>query len=196
MTIKRVCGGFLVVALTGVLAGPAFAQTQTTPPTEAQLLQRAMQYPNDIGAMIDLAKFYVDQRRLEEASRMLARAIDHIRGEQARTSFNPTPSAVTADLEGLKLLRVGGAVREPRKIKDVAPVYPSIAQQAKVQGYVIVEAIIGPDGRVRRSQVIKSQPLLDQAALDAVNQWEYTPPTLDGAPIAVIMSVTVIFTLK
>ena len=90
----------------------------------------------------------------------------------------------------------GGNVREPKKTKDVAPVYPPIAQAAMVQGYVIAEVIIGPDGRVSDAKVIKSQALLDQAALDAVRQWEYAPPTLNGAPISVIMTVTVIFSLK
>jgi protein TonB len=65
-----------------------------------------------------------------------------------------------------------------------------------VSGYVIVETIIGPDGHVRDARVIKSHPLFDQAALDAVRQWQYAPPLLNGAPVAVIMSVTVIFSLK
>jgi periplasmic protein TonB len=78
----------------------------------------------------------------------------------------------------------------------VNPVYPPIAQSARVQGVVIVEAIIGPDGRVTEAKVLRSIPLLDAAALDAVKQWVYTPTLLNGVPVPVIMTVTVNFTLQ
>jgi len=61
-------------------------------------------------------------------------------------------------------------------------VYPSIAQSARVQGVVIVEATIGPDGKVSDARVLRSIPLLDQAALDAVRQWVFTPTLLNGVP--------------
>ncbi len=60
---------------------------------------------------------------------------------------------------------------------------------------VILEAVIGVDGKVTNAQVLRSIPLLDQAALDAVRQWQYTPTLLNGAPVPVIMTVTVTFTL-
>jgi protein TonB len=91
---------------------------------------------------------------------------------------------------------VGGNIRTPNKIKDVRPIYPSIAQSARVQGVVIIEAVIGPDGRVQDAKVLRSIPLLDAAALDAVKQWTYTPTTLNGVPVPVIMTVTVNFTLQ
>jgi periplasmic protein TonB len=78
----------------------------------------------------------------------------------------------------------------------VNPVYPSIAQSARVQGVVIVEATIGPDGKVSDARVLRSIPLLDQAALDAVRQWVFTPTLLNGVPVPVIMTVTVNFTLQ
>ena len=93
-------------------------------------------------------------------------------------------------------IRVGGEISEPRKIRDVKPVYPQIAQTAKISGLVIIEAIIGKDGRVRDAKVLRSVQLLDQAALDAVRQWEYTPTLLNGVPVEVIMTVTVNFTLN
>ena len=61
---------------------------------------------------------------------------------------------------------------------------------------VIIEATIGPDGRVTDTKVLRSIPLLDQAAVDAVKQWTYTPTLLNGVPVPVIMTVTVNFTLK
>src|SRR6478752_6161602 len=93
-------------------------------------------------------------------------------------------------------VRVGGAIKQPTKIKDARPVYPPIAQSARVQGVVIIEATIGPDGRVQEAHVLRSIPLLDAAALDAVKQWQYTPTTLNGVPVPVIMTVTVNFTLQ
>ena len=93
-------------------------------------------------------------------------------------------------------VRVGGNIKQPTKTKDVRPVYPAIAQSARVQGVVIVEAVIGPDGRVTDAKILRSIPLLDQAALDAVRQWEFTPTLLNGVPVPVIMTVTVNFTLQ
>ncbi|MEW6322962.1 MAG: TonB family protein, partial [Acidobacteriota bacterium] len=93
-------------------------------------------------------------------------------------------------------VRVGGNIKPPTKVKDVRPVYPPIAQSARVQGIVIIEATIGPDGKVRDARVLRSIPLLDQSALDAVRQWEFTPTLLNGVPVPVIMTVTVQFTLQ
>jgi protein TonB len=93
-------------------------------------------------------------------------------------------------------VRVGGAIKPPTKTHDARPVYPPIAQSARVSGVVIIEATIGADGRVKDAKVLRSIPLLDQAALDAVKQWTFTPTLLNGVPVPVIMTVTVNFTLQ
>jgi periplasmic protein TonB len=93
-------------------------------------------------------------------------------------------------------VRVGGNIKPPQKTRDVRPTYPAIAQSARVQGIVIIEATIGPNGKVQDARVLRSIPLLDQAALDAVRQWEFTPTLLNGVPVPVIMTVTVQFTLQ
>jgi protein TonB len=93
-------------------------------------------------------------------------------------------------------VRVGGEIKEPKLLKKVPPVYPPIAQSAKVQGIVIIEAIIGKDGHVKEAKVLRSQALLDQAALDAVKQWVFTPTLLNKMPVEVVMTVTVNFTLN
>lgn len=92
-------------------------------------------------------------------------------------------------------VRIEGRTRPPTKIKDVKPVYPAIARSARVAGVVTIEATIGQDGKVVDAQVVKSVPMLDQAALDAVQQWEYTPPLVNGKPTSVIVTVTINFTL-
>ena len=93
-------------------------------------------------------------------------------------------------------VRVGGAIQPPKKVSDQTPTYPPIAQSARVQGVVILEATIGPDGRVQDVRVLRSIPLLDAAAIEAVRQWQYTPTLLNGVPVPVIMTVTVNFTLR
>jgi periplasmic protein TonB len=96
----------------------------------------------------------------------------------------------------LKAVRVGGDIREPRKVVDVAPVYPELAMKAGVQGIVIIEATIDARGRVVNATVLKGLPMLDEAALEAVRKWVYTPTLLDGVPTPVIMTVTVRFRMK
>jgi protein TonB len=78
----------------------------------------------------------------------------------------------------------------------VKPIYPVIAQISKVQGVVIIEATIGPNGKVQDAKVLRSHPLLEAAALDAVRQWEFTPTLLNGSPVSVVMTVTVDFRLR
>lgn len=93
-------------------------------------------------------------------------------------------------------VRVGGRVRPPSKIRDAAPAYPAIAQAARVEGTVIIDAVIDEQGRVQSTRVLRSIPLLDQAALEAVRQWVYTPTLLNGVPVPVVMTVTVRFRLN
>jgi len=93
-----------------------------------------------------------------------------------------------------KPIRVSG-VRQPQKLRDVQPTYPQMALIARVEGTVIIEATIGVDGHVVDARVLRSVQLLDNAALDAVRQWEFTPTLLNGVPVPVIMTVTVTFKL-
>ena len=98
--------------------------------------------------------------------------------------------------EPARPVRVGSGIRMPVKVVDVAPMYPTIARTAHVQGVVILEAVLDAAGRVDEVHVLRSIPLLDQAAVDAVRQWRYTPTQLNGRAVPVIMTVTVNFTLQ
>jgi protein TonB len=108
----------------------------------------------------------------------------------------PPPGAAARPGWAPGAIRVGGAVKPPTKMKHVSPAYPDIARSAGVQGVVILETIIGSDGKVADARVLRSIPLLDQAAIDAVMQWEFTPTLLNGQPTPIIMTVTVQFTLN
>ena len=128
---------------------------------------------------------------------------------QPETGWEPTtagPGIVIGDADPHIVLappppprdpvRIGGQIRSPQKTQDVRPEYPPLALAARVEGIVIIEATIGVNGRVINARVLRSVPLLDQAALDAVRQWVYAPTTLNGVAVPVIMSVTVTFTLR
>jgi protein TonB len=93
-------------------------------------------------------------------------------------------------------VRVGGDVREPRRLKAVPPVYPDAAVEARIEGVVILECLISPQGRVSEINVLRSVPLLEESAVDAVRQWIYTPTLMDGVPVPVLMTVTVRFDLN
>jgi periplasmic protein TonB len=106
------------------------------------------------------------------------------------------PPPVIAKAPVVEPVKIGGTIRQPLKVHNVDPVYPTLAQAARVQGIVIIEATLSPDGQVSNARILRSIPLLDQAALEAVRQWQYTPTLLNGVPVPVIMTITVMFTLS
>ena len=91
---------------------------------------------------------------------------------------------------------VGGDIRPPERLTYVPPAYPEIARIAHVEGKVVLEATIDEWGVVKNVTVRQSQPLLDKAAIEAVSKWRYAPTRLNGQPIAIVMMVTVTFTLR
>jgi TonB family protein len=93
-------------------------------------------------------------------------------------------------------VRVGGDIKPPLKVKNVAPVYPQIAITSHTQGVVILEATIGTDGKVKDTKVIRSIKQLDDAAITAVRAWEYKPTLVSGKAVQVIMTIPVNFTLN
>jgi protein TonB len=95
----------------------------------------------------------------------------------------------------LPVVRVGGNVKPPTKTRDVRPAYPEAAKADNVQGVVILELRIGSDGSVVDAKVMRSIPLLDDAAVAAARLWKYTPTLLNGAPVEVLMTVTIQFAL-
>jgi protein TonB len=117
-------------------------------------------------------------------------------GALAGTLVGGLPDAPPAPPLRQEPVRPGGKIKVPVKIRDARPVYPPIAQSARVQGLVIIEATIGTNGRVVDAKVLRSIPLLDGAALDAVRQWEFTPTLLNGVPVPLVMTVSVQFSLQ
>ncbi len=90
-------------------------------------------------------------------------------------------------------VHVGGLVKEPRLLSSVRPVYPQLAKQRGVEGDVTVDVVIDRSGKVTDMKVVSGHALLQQAAIEALRQWKYEPPTLDGQPVSMKMLVTVRF---
>jgi protein TonB len=85
---------------------------------------------------------------------------------------------------------------EAVEVSQVKPEYPELARAAQVEGLVVIRALVGTDGRVKRTLVIRSVPLLDLAARDAMMRWLFTPALDQGRPVAVWVSVPFRFTLR
>lgn len=142
----------------------------------------------DIDGLLDRAKALAAQGRSDEAIRALMQAITALQRMQA-VAGQPAPPVGAA-------VRVGGDVHAPTRLLNVPPVYPQDARDARVQGRVILEAVINESGDVTDVRVLRAVPMLEQAAIDAVSQWKYAPTTINGSPVSVIMTVTVDFSLQ
>ena len=215
----RVIAGFLAIALglaltvTGCAAPPAAEVDAAKAAVDTAVTGGADQYAaeslkaaQDARAALDAElaaqdakwfKSYDRTRELAVAAKAAGdkAAADALAARQQADAAAAKEIAAAAAREKAKAsaIRVGGKIKPPIKMNDVAPVYPAIARNAGVAGVVIVEATIGPDGKVIDAKVLRSVPLLDQAALDAVRQWEYAPTLLNGVPVPVVMTVTINF---
>ena len=95
-------------------------------------------------------------------------------------------------------VRVGGNIKQPRKTKSAAPVYPSVLQEAGLEGVVKLDVLIDTEGHVSSVRVLNSlvHPAFADAAATAVKQWEFTPTLLNGVPVEVAMTVSISFSLS
>lgn len=114
--------------------------------------------------------------------------------ESSTPQEQPAPEAPSQDKP---IAEPPADIVNPVLIHRVNPEYPEVARRARVQGIVILEAIITKDGTVENVRVLRGvHPILDQAAIDSVKQWRYKPATLNGTRVKVYSTVTVKFTLK
>src|SRR4030095_7328327 len=92
-------------------------------------------------------------------------------------------------------VRVGGNVREPKPLKIVEPRYPREAMKGRIEGVVVLEAVVTEKGTVDKVKVISGPPQLIAAAVDAIHQWRYEPTVLNGQPVPVILTANINFSL-
>ena len=109
--------------------------------------------------------------------------------------LDPSRTTVTGSPPSLGGIASSAKITAPIKIRHVSPTYPDDALRARITGMVIIRAVIDRQGNVVEAAVVKSVPGLDQAALDAVSQWKFTPAMLENVPMVVQMTTTVNFTL-
>jgi protein TonB len=101
------------------------------------------------------------------------------------------------DSSGEEPLVPGGDVRAPVLVERIEPDYPEAARKARIEGVVILQAVIGPTGAIEELRVLKSLfPALDGSALSAVRRWRYLPATLNGRAVRVLLTVTVDYRLR
>ncbi len=105
-----------------------------------------------------------------------------------------TPTAVPK-VATPQRVRVSQGVSQGLLIHQVRPSYPPLARQARIQGTVVLQAVIGKDGNIQNLKVVSGHPMLAPAALEAVKQWKYKPYYLNGEPVEVDTTINVNFTL-
>ncbi len=108
----------------------------------------------------------------------------------------PPPPPVEVKKPTVQRIRVGGQVQQANLIRQPKPVYPPLAKQARIQGVVRFNAIIGKDGTIQNLTLMSGHPLLVPAAQEAVKQWLYKPTLLNGEPVEVATVIDVNFTLS
>ena len=108
--------------------------------------------------------------------------------------INSTPTAVPK-VATPQRVRVSQGVSQGLLIHQVKPSYPPLARQARIQGTVVLQAVIGKDGNIQNLKVVSGHPMLAPAALEAVKQWKYKPYYLNGEPVEVDTTINVNFTL-
>jgi TonB family protein len=213
----RLTAMLLVLALTAACdtrptaeIDAAHAARTKAPPTAPQFAPESAKAAQEAQAALDAelaaqdAKWFKSYDRARELATAATLAsekatADAIAGKEradAAAAAAAAKSKADADMRArltATAVRVGGAIPPPKKTKDVAPIYPALAKSNRIGGTVQVELTLGPDGKVVNTRVVKSVPVLDQAALDAVKDWEYTPTRVKGVAVPVKLVVGINF---
>ena len=143
---------------------------------------------------VDFGAFYHAHEHYLLAGVALARALGTVNSEVASCSDAiPVGSAPPAGADPAKPAPT--LIQEPVKIKDVRPVYPAVMQDVMRGAKVTLEAVIDKQGAVTCLHVREGDPFFDQSAIDAVKQWAFKPTLADGVPVAVVMTVTVTYSV-
>ena len=178
--IRRGPDPVLITAATSAVTEVAFKSAANAFTREAVAVLRHWQYARPARPPISFSVSFAFKPEAETTSTESARVVP------LAPSSGPRPA---------EPVRVGSISISPRLVAHVRPLYPTRAVSARVEGTVILEARIDATGKVTNDKVLRSIPLLDQAALHAVRQWRYAPTCLYGVGIPLIITVPVSFKL-
>ncbi len=193
----------VVTIVTLVLIPLIQTQALTVPPVDMSLWAPKIEPPKPVPESIPSQIVYVDEPENPIVGFAPSAGNNSI-GSLLRDLVNKRPEVVEPPVPPPPpppAVKPSGPIRVSHLehadlVHQVNPVYPPLARQTRVQGVVVLEALISMDGKVESLRVVTGHPLLTQAALDAVKQWRYRPTMLNGEPIEVITTVTVTFTLQ
>jgi len=170
-----------------------------------EAIKYSEKHKNNVGNLcLSIAENLLDEEKIDEAQSFADLSKEALGDKFEKEGLNYRKKL--SELRGLEPIKISGEVsppvragveiKPPKLIKKVDPVYPEIARQARVEGAIILEVTTDIYGRVQRVKVLRSIPLLDQSAIDAVRQWVYEPMIIDGRPRGIIFTVTVRFKLN
>ena len=176
---------------------PAQVEHRAAPPRESDLIGQRLREPRAIPRSI---------ARIEE-SEVPVPAVpaggpgvpggtgDPSAANPLNAIVNLTPPAPVPRPVVSSPLRISEGVAQGFLVHQVKPVYPPLARQARIQGAVLLQAIIGKDGCIENLRLVSGHPMLAPAAIEAVRQWRYRPYTLNREPVEVQTEITVNFVL-
>jgi protein TonB len=137
---------------------------------------------DNVRALANAAKIEADKAASTARAAKLEKEADAAAAKHARRRAG-----------ALTMVKAKARATEPVRISEVMPVYPDVARSAGVQGTVTIAATVAPDGTISGAKVVRSVPLLDTAALDAVRKWTYKPSMLNGKAVPADLVVNVEF---
>ena len=182
----------LAALLVGHVLVTALGAPRGAASTTIKLTSLACLVATLVGAIVGLAVVY---RQVDALTQSAASGTSQQGSPTASPATVPSTPEASASPAGQAPLQPS-EFREPKKIRHVPPVYPESARRARVQGVVILQCSINPDGRVSDVTVISAASPLDSAAVDAVRQWVYEPTLRNGVAVPVIATVKVSFKLS
>lgn len=185
---KGMLSTFLVAPAPPPPPPPPAAPVKTVRPRIIQ--PQRMVAPTVIPKKIEIVKEAAPDVSMGEASFGVAGGTGPLGGGISSVVAPPPPKPVTP-----ARIRVGGNVQSAMLVRQVQPVYPQIARTAHISGTVVLHAVIAKDGTIQELQYVSGPPLLMRAAMDAVREWRYKPTLLNGEPVEVDTTISVVFTL-
>lgn len=167
-------------------------------PTRPSIEPAGRVQPSELAPIAEPRNFTPEGERQELRSLSLGDPgpIDKLLGGPGDAVAPPPPPILSSPPpQNRAPLRPHSGIKPPQRLVNVAPVYPALALSARKEGIVIIDATIDERGNVTETRILRSIPLLDEAAVAAVRQWKFSPTLLNGVAVPIVMTVTVNFTL-